>query len=173
MIPAYLKALAAMSPVVPGMVSAYQTLLENGLVFPKVDRGNYRLMRIKECFRNSAMTAMENGLIYCEGYAVPDTVQIPIHHAWNVTPEGLIIDRTWRTPGVEYFGIPFDTEYVLDAMLSSGTYGVMFNHCYRDFHQHQADQFIYKGTINHASSFEESQPYQASATNFTGGGFAL
>ena len=31
-----------------------------------------------------------------------------VHHGWVVTPEGTVIDRTWKHPGKRYIGVTFD-----------------------------------------------------------------
>lgn len=49
----------------------------------------------KRCFDNSIQASLRFGFKYCEGYAIPPTVNIPIEHAWNETENGEIIDCTW------------------------------------------------------------------------------
>lgn len=55
-------------------------------------RGTYTQ---KECWYNASVLAVSNqGLTFCEGYAVRDKLPIPIQHAW-VTFKGRAIDVTW------------------------------------------------------------------------------
>lgn len=64
----------------------------------------------KACFRNAAMAALVHPEVeYAEGLSGH---MIPIHHAWNVLPDGTIVDCTWcgsessvGSPGAEYIGI--------------------------------------------------------------------
>lgn len=71
---------------------------------------------IKQCFDNAYQLARRNPeLTYVEGYACG---LIPVHHAWVVTPEGIVIDHTWKEEGRwtqderAYFGVAFPTDYV-------------------------------------------------------------
>jgi hypothetical protein len=76
----------------------------------KVKRGRAGL-----CFKNSAI-AMKSDLFYCEGFAIHS--DIPVHHAWLVTPDGFVVDRTWtgdpKRPnlGREYYGVAFKEIFV-------------------------------------------------------------
>lgn len=62
----------------------------------------------KSCFGNALLLAIQRGWTYVEGLAIPDIgVHLPVHHGWNVTPDGNLIDATWRTIGLAYIGVPF------------------------------------------------------------------
>ena len=86
---------------------------------------------IKECFQNCfiAATTYPDDLIYCEGYAM---AMIPIHHAWLLF-DGKVFDPTWdlikpyKDNIPEYYGVQFSRDYVVNAALSSGYYGVLSN----------------------------------------------
>jgi hypothetical protein len=89
--------------------------------------------RAKECFMNAASAVVfesSTDLRYVEGYAASI---IPIHHAWLVTPNGEVIDPTWAgqishgvtmSPGSEYFGIAFDTDWLRAHLLRTEVWGV-------------------------------------------------
>ena len=87
-----------------------------------VERGT-----IKECFCNALLLVLDSDddLIYCEGYA--DGSVIPVHHAWCVTRDGVVIDPTWRNLGAEYVGVPFKVEWVREAVFKRGSYGIIDN----------------------------------------------
>ena len=54
-----------------------------------------------DCYGN-AFKLMNDGLIYCEGYAVPNIGNM-VHetdHAWCVDANGNVIDNTWRKPEI-------------------------------------------------------------------------
>lgn len=81
--------------------------------------------RIKNCYQNAAELVLYDNrreLIYVEGYAAGI---IPVMHAWCVTPEGVVVDNTWRTPGTDYFGIPFSREYLRESLLTHEVYGLI------------------------------------------------
>ena len=84
---------------------------------------------MKLCFMNAYNLAIEDDrLTYVEGFALNI---IPIHHAWNIDREGRLVENTWKTPGVEYFGVPFKTIYVAEAINETGRYSLMFNPHFR------------------------------------------
>lgn len=101
-------------------------------------------MQDNHCFFNSHRTAMDCGLVYVEGFAVPDVIGIPIHHAWCETREGEVLDPTWRTLGVEYFGIRFDRDYMIRASLESGYYGITMTHRFMEFLSHGPEEFLWR-----------------------------
>lgn len=79
----------------------------------------------QQCYANAYWLAFEKpSLIYCEGYALSSVVPIPIEHAWVVRRDGTVIDNTWRDDGAEYFGVPFQTEFVSKTIMNKETYGV-------------------------------------------------
>lgn len=87
---------------------------------------------IKECFSNCfrEVSVHSKKLIYCEGYAVGSV--IPVHHAWLSTLDGEVIDPTWHDREIsnektEYWGIPFDWQFVLQTALRTKYYGVLDN----------------------------------------------
>ena len=83
----------------------------------------------KHCFQNSFMLAIRRKLVYVEGYAVVSGVGLPILHAWCVRPgSDEVIDVT--TTNVEdYFGIPFDTEFVKRQRANSKSASLIDNWC--------------------------------------------
>lgn len=52
-------------------------------------------------------------------------LSIPVHHAWLITSDGQAYDPTWEQPGEVYFGIPFETEYIREAVVVHGCYGLL------------------------------------------------
>lgn len=100
--------------VLAARANAY--LLEHGQSFeikPKPTGAGLRMGREGFCDANSLRAAVgdETGrFIYCEGVA--RTRQgVCGGHAWLLdTADGCAVDITWRTAGIEYFGVPFITE---------------------------------------------------------------
>lgn len=103
----------------------------------------------KECFKNAFNLANEHEdiLVYCEGYAHSI---IPTLHAWCVDKDGIVYDNTWRDGGEEYFGIPFDLNFVRKFIIKRKKYGVIDSWDI-GFPMLKGDiprsEFYYKGTI--------------------------
>lgn len=75
----------------------------------------------RECFRNAALLALREELIYVEGYAAG---VIPLEHAWCVDKEDKVYEVTWEEPGTSYFGIPFKTSYLMSHLRKAKVYGI-------------------------------------------------
>lgn len=69
-----------------------------------------------ECFQNALVLAVNEDLVFIEGYALGKGT-LPVHHAWCAEPgSSLAIDNTWGDgEGRAYFGVAFDTAYVAAA----------------------------------------------------------
>jgi hypothetical protein len=76
----------------------------------------YKLMKLGHCGRNASRLALRDPeLTYVEGFAVPNFFIGQVNylgHSWVADPEGRVIDPTWPEGGSEYFGVPFETDYV-------------------------------------------------------------
>jgi hypothetical protein len=87
-------------------------LQHGGWYVPVPFPAGIRKARARQCFLNSAITAVEqDGYKYVEGYALPYG-QTPVHHAWNLDPDGNLFDRTWKNGGAAYLGVVFSTKLV-------------------------------------------------------------
>jgi hypothetical protein len=103
-------------------------VLVNGQIFTELSPRVYKPGRIKMCFQNARrLVQLTRGhLTYVEGFAVMMSA-VPVHHAWNVDPEGRLVDITCQALGVatqatNYCGVPFpDLQQVLEAHEASGT----------------------------------------------------
>jgi len=106
--------------------SAEHVVLKHGKYYnpQKLPKG-YKMGKQKECFSNAYHMSQKTGMTYVEGFAVPDFIDLPIHHAWVVDKNGNVFDNTWKTPGVVYFGIPFDDMFVSSVLSETGTFGVI------------------------------------------------
>ncbi len=102
-------------------------VLQHGREFPQrplpegVVRGP-----MKDCFRNAAHLLYEHPeYTYVEGYAAG---MIPMLHAWCVDDEGFVVDNTWPEEiGNCYFGVPFNTRFVMRTLCERGYYGIIDN----------------------------------------------
>lgn len=89
----------------------------------------------KMCFQNAFQLAMSRpDLTYVEGFALS---VVPLHHAWCVTDDGVVVDPTWTggnglDPGAAYYGVPLTRDALVREALRSGRYGV-FGHGNYDF----------------------------------------
>lgn len=78
------------------------------------------------CYRNSSRTAFIEGLVYCEGFAVPAGLGIPLEHAWVCDLQGRVIDPTWPD-GSDYFGVPFTEDFHSEITAETGYHGILCN----------------------------------------------
>jgi hypothetical protein len=81
----------------------------------------------KNCYGNATHAAIDDErLTYVEGYAC--VYGVPIEHAWLVDADGFVIDPTLTNDTgrvLEYFGVPFITEYVRKAVILNQLYGLL------------------------------------------------
>jgi hypothetical protein len=67
----------------------------------------------RQCFQNALNIADDDGLVYTEGYMLRPGVPILVHHAWCVTPDGVVVDPTIPDPETcGYYGIEFQADWV-------------------------------------------------------------
>ena len=84
----------------------------------------------KQCYANAAECAVDHGYPYCEGYAWVPTLQMWVHHAWNLTPDGRAFDLTWGEPpgtrntgrGTRYVGREYSLSEVFAGAAARGCY---------------------------------------------------
>lgn len=101
-------------------------VLRNGQSFSKsllkIKRG-----RMKACFRNAFRLAdnSSNEFLYVEGYAT-SMIDFPVLHAWCLDKDGKVVDPTWKD-GKEYFGVPFNLDYVRRTIFKRKRFGVIDN----------------------------------------------
>lgn len=98
---------------------------------PSIPPAGTKFGEPKMCYLNAANHAIfDPAVTYVEGYAsmkLDGGGEFPAQHAWCVDSEGRVIDRTWTTPGTEYFGVAFKTKYVREMMLKTKVSGVLYN----------------------------------------------
>ena len=110
-------------------ISKYRSVghfvLENGRPWiPKKKPTEFKWRELKNCFGNATLLSMENDeLAYCEGFAMHE--YFPLLHAWCLTPDGEVIDTTWRHLGVEYYGIAIKPDYLAYRMDHQDDYGLI------------------------------------------------
>ncbi|HBT70532.1 MAG TPA: hypothetical protein DEB63_22750 [Agrobacterium sp.] len=86
----------------------------------------------KQCFDNAAqvllsrLAAGDNSVRYAEGYAMDAELAIPMQHAWLVNADNKVIDPTCRDMADNlYFGIVFETSFVLDLLRIKQSAGIL------------------------------------------------
>ena len=69
---------------------------------------------------------MSGKWVYVEGFAIPEKGGLAVLHAWVTDPKNPAVahDPTWGT-GRDYFGIPFQLDYVLRVQKQAGHAGVV------------------------------------------------
>ena len=87
-------------------------LLKHGTNFEVVKTQKYGLMEPQHCYFNCFRLAKQHNLIYCEGYARLDRIEMPILHAWCTTPNNLKVIEPTNRKFVEYFGVSFQIAHV-------------------------------------------------------------
>ena len=86
---------------------AADLLLQHGKWYkPQSRPDGFIKLTPKACFANSQYYSQlkNKNLHYVEGYALSI---IPVHHAWVVDEDDNVIEVTWDTPGLAYFGLEF------------------------------------------------------------------
>lgn len=114
----HLKMMAEMEKHANHGLSVHQFVLDHGRMFTITPKSFPRTGKMKECFKNALALAIRRNLTYCEGYAINI---IPTIHAWCIDKDGNVIDPTWEN-AKEYYGVPFQTDYVLDFTDRHGVY---------------------------------------------------
>lgn len=88
----------------------YHLLLQHGRRFrPAPLPDHVAPMPNRQCYMNAARYAKdhpEEQLLYAEGFARMQRMDLDLAHAWCVRPDGTVLDPTWDTaPGRAYVGI--------------------------------------------------------------------
>jgi hypothetical protein len=106
-------------------------VLEHGRQFQvaKLDK-SIRRGKKKECYENiwKLVDDHEDDFIYVEGIGFNPLDNFGCVHAWAVDRDGKVVDPTWNFhPQTEYFGIPFDWEFVNWTMADTELFGILEN----------------------------------------------
>ena len=103
------------------LTNPYALVLEFGRAFaPQPKAKEIRWGKKKRCYDNAFdLLGLHPELTYCEGFVLAGPALFPVEHAWCVDEAGKVVDNTLREPGVGYFGIPFDSKWVV-RMVGSG-----------------------------------------------------
>lgn len=95
------------------------------------------------CYKNAFDLAQERQeLAYCEGYALSAGL-FPMHHAWCVTAEGVVVDPTWDASTSDYYGVPLNTGFVLNQILRTKVWGVFGEHVPKEALGLDLNEFIH------------------------------
>jgi len=112
----------------------YDFVLREGRFFtPRPRPADSRQGAAEEPFLNSLMNAAAQQLEYVEGYAVQESLSIPVLHAWNSDSQGLVIDTTWDPPGVAYLGVVIPRTLVFAASDDEGRIGSSIDNWRQDW----------------------------------------
>jgi hypothetical protein len=83
-------------------------LLREGQFFePRPSPAHVSFLEFRHCYKNAFRTALEESCVYVEGYAVTNSNDLPMLHAWNLDADGFVVDRTWNPHGRIYLGVVF------------------------------------------------------------------
>jgi hypothetical protein len=142
--------------------SNYRLILETGKPFlNKVEPPPFK-GKPKSCFQNCLQGLWDRPqLYYCEGFAITDDVDIAASHAWLLNDKAEVIDPTWTGemfPGCTYFGVVFDTEFVVSFAAKTRRYGILDND-YMNKHQLLQEGFP-EGALHegfHSSACDSNQ----------------
>jgi hypothetical protein len=90
--------------------------------------GARKRMAAGQCYHNAGALHLQHPQwTYCEGFACPVDVGIPVSHAWLLDEEGLVVDATWK-PGAVYLGLPFTASYCMQTWEDTGYWGLWAEH---------------------------------------------
>jgi len=93
-------------------------ILQHGQYFKNREQDR-QLGPLQLCYQNSQrLLSSQRDLLYVEGYVDIGGHYTP--HGWNITPEGEVIDVTLRADSCEYFGIVFNSFFVLKRVRELG-----------------------------------------------------
>jgi len=101
----------------------YEPILIQGVhYFRDGEEAKYRPGVLGRCFLNAfLLCVLDAQLTYVEGFAFTYESLCsgygPTFHAWAVDEDGKAIDTTWIEPGVEYFGVPYKGEWLMDVVI--------------------------------------------------------
>ena len=102
-------------------------VLRNGKPYTDVAPQPAR-MAAKQCFGNATRWIRDHGGTYVEGFTMIPDIAHPIHHAWVVSHNDVVLDPTLAdNTGYQYFGIAFETRFLLQTVLRAGYYGLLDN----------------------------------------------
>ena len=95
---------------------AWEQIADRGQEFtPAPLPAGISLMGPGRCYGNSGLTALGATTAprygYAEGFAL-GSLGLWTYHAWNLTSEGVVIDRSWSAPGSRYVGVSFTEDEV-------------------------------------------------------------
>lgn len=123
--------LQLIAEIVKPMPLAMEFVLAHGLEL-QIKAHEFKRGRMGECFKNATIGALENNLLYCEGWATsPNLGGLPLEHAWCVDPQDLqVVDLTWDHPDSEYLGVCMGMREVAALTIKNQVYGV-FGNLYR------------------------------------------
>ena len=79
-----------------------------------------------QCYMNATLLALgTDNLTYVEGQI--SVYGVPIDHAWCINAAGIVIEPTLEPDAKvgDYFGVPFQTDYVRKAIIRNGYYGLL------------------------------------------------
>jgi len=81
---------------------------------------------VRACFMNAThLVIADRHLRYCEGFAMKETLALPLQHAWVLDGMDNVIDTTWDyEPGTTYLGIVFSHKQLCDLMRHQKVYGL-------------------------------------------------
>lgn len=87
-------------------------ILAYGTFFsPKAMPSCFQRRTSRQCYYNACnLMLADDSLYYCEGFATSDSKDL-IEHGWCIRKDGIVIDVTWRRPGLVYFGIAFGRQF--------------------------------------------------------------
>jgi len=118
----------------PPYRSFREFVLFNGKQFqtmPFPDQYKHCSDTVGECYKNAYLLVLHNPeMTYCEGCvqrAGASHVFIGIH-AWAIDSRDRVIDPTWKSEGVDYFGVPFDFIFVNLMLKRTRVCGVIDNY---------------------------------------------
>jgi hypothetical protein len=81
-----------------------------------------------QCYYNAMVMAVNHPerWTYCEGYAVLETLGVPMEHAWCLDSNGNVVDPTWEG-AADYFGVRINSIDLMRIANKTEYHGVFCN----------------------------------------------
>jgi len=114
--------------------SDYALILDNGIVFEKQTKSPVK-GQASFCYQNCyEMLCDHPDLHYCEGFAIHESLFLPLIHAWLINDKKEVVDPTWLNRGeTAYFGLVFNKDFITKRLTQTQSFAIIESDYKRDY----------------------------------------